>query len=52
MSRTKEERIDKAWEEYWKKCKPFWEEYEKKRKPLWEEYRKKRDEIDAEGAGL
>ena len=59
MSRTKEERIDDAWEEYDKKCESFLEEYKKKRKPLreefeekcesfWEEYKKKREEILAE----
>jgi len=48
MSKTKEERIGKAWEEYDKKCKPFWEEYRKKCKPLREECDKKCEEILAE----
>ena len=59
MSKTKQERIDDALEEYEKKrkplreeydkkCEPFLEEYEKKRKPFWEEFEKKCAEIDAE----
>ena len=34
MSKTKNERIDDAWEEYCKKCESFWEEYRKKRKEI------------------
>ena len=34
MSKTKNERIDDAWEEYDKKREPLWEEYWKKLKEI------------------
>jgi hypothetical protein len=46
--KTKKERIEELWEEYWRKEALLEEEYQKKKALLWKEYLKKEAEILAE----
>ncbi len=39
--KTKQELLDEAWDEYFKKVKPFRDEYEKKKKEIEEQFKTK-----------